>query len=70
MNDYIEVIDKLILEKTRKKVCEIDYMELPEEDERYNIKLSIGNIHLFSERIKTKRKADELVKKFLNTEIP
>ena len=69
MNSYIEEIDKLILEKTGKKVCEIDYMKLPEEDERYNTRLSIGNIHLFAGRIKTKNKADKLINKFLVTEI-
>jgi len=69
MNDYIELIDNLVFEKTGKKVCEIDYMELPEEDERYNIKLSIGNVNLFAGRIKTKRKADKLVNKFLNKNI-
>ena len=70
MSTYVEIIDRLLFEKTGKKACELDYMELPEEDSKYNTKLSIGNIHLVSGRIKTKRKADELVNEFLNTEIP
>jgi len=70
MSTQIEIIDRLLLAKTGKRVCELDYMEIPEEDEKYNTRLSIGNIHLVAGRIKTKRKADQLVNKFLNTEIP
>ena len=69
MSTFLEIIDRLLLEKTGKRACELDYMEIPEEDRRYNTKLSIGNIHLVAGRIKTKRKADKLVNKFLNTEI-
>ena len=70
MSTYVETIDKLLLEKTGKRACELDYMELPEEDDRYNTMLPVGNIHLASGMIKTKKKADELVNKFLNTVIP
>jgi len=70
MSTYIEIIDQLLLNKRGKKAFELDYMELPEEDARYNIKMSIGNIHLTSKRVKTPRKADNLVNKFLKTEIP
>ena len=70
MSTYVEIIDRLLVKKTGKRACELDYMEIPEEDSRYNTKLSIGNIHLVAGRIKTKRKADELVNKFLHTEIP
>ena len=69
MSSHIEIIDRLLLAKTGKKACELDYMELPEEDKRYNTRLSIGNIHLVAGRIKTKKKANQLVKKFLNTKI-
>jgi hypothetical protein len=70
MNVYIETIDRLLIRKTGKRACELDYIDIPEEDNRYNTRLSIGNIHLVAGRIKTKRKADELVSKFLNTKIP
>ena len=70
MSAFLEIIDRLLLEKTGKRACELDYMDIPKEDNRYNTKLSIGNIHLVSGRIKTKRKADALVNEFLNTEIP
>ena len=70
MSTFVEIIDRHLLEKTGKKAYELDYMELPDEDERYNTKLSIGNIHLVSGRIKTKKKANTLVNIFLNTKIP
>ena len=70
MSTHIEIIDRLLLAKTGKRACELDYMEVPEEDRRYNTRLSIGNIHLVAGRIKTKRKADRLVNRFLNTKIP
>ena len=70
MSVHIETIDRLLLAKTGKRACELDYMEIPEEDKRYNVRLSIGNIHLVGGRIKTKRKADRLVHRFLNTKIP
>jgi len=69
MSVLIETIDRLLVEKTGKRACELDYMVPPEEDERYNTKLAIGNIHLVSGRIKTHKKADNLVNKFLNTVI-
>jgi hypothetical protein len=69
MNAYIETIDRLLFEKTGKNAMELGYMEPPEEDKRYNTRLSIDNIHLVAGRIKTKRKADVLVNKFLNTKI-
>ena len=69
MSNYIETIDRLLLEKTGKRACELDYMELPEEDERYNAKLAIGNIHLVAGRIRTKKQSDSIVNKFLNTKI-
>jgi len=70
MSTFVEIIDRLLIEKTGKRFYDLDYMELPEEDERYNIKLAIGNIHLVSGRIKTKKKATSLVNKFLNSKIP
>ena len=70
MSAHIEIIDKLLLAKTGKRACELEYMEIPEEDKRYNTRLSIGNIHLFAGRIKTKRKADQLVNRFLSSKIP
>jgi len=70
MSTFVEIIDRLLVAKTGKKAYELDYMELPKEDKRYNTKLSIGNIHLVSGRIKTPNKADNLVNEFLNAEIP
>ena len=70
MDTFVETIDRLLVKKTGKRACELDYMELPEEDERYNTRLAIGNIHLVAGRVKTKRKADQLVCKFLSTKIP
>ena len=70
MSAYIETINRLLVEKTGKRACELEYMELPDEDKRYNAKLSIGNIHLVSGRIKTKRKAACQVHEFLNISIP
>ena len=70
MSTYTETIDRLLLAKTGKRACNLDYMALPEEEERYNTRLSIGNIHLLAGRIKTPRKAEKLVNKFLNTKIP
>ena len=67
---HIEIIDRLLLAKTGKRACEHEYMEVPEEDRRYNARLSIGNIHLVAGRIKTKSKADQLVDKFLKTNMP
>ena len=67
---HVEIIDRLLFAKTGKRACEHDYMEVPEEDRRYNSRLSIGNIHLVAGRIKTKRKADQLFDKFLKTNIP
>ena len=64
----LEIIDRLLLEKTGKRACMFDYKEIPEEENKY--RLSTGNIHMVSGRIKTKRKADALVNEFLNTEIP
>jgi hypothetical protein len=70
MPEFIEIIDRLLLKKTGKRASELDYMEFPEEDEGYNTKLAIGNIHLSAGRIKTKKQADKLVNDFLNTKIP
>ena len=70
MSTLIETTDRLLLKKTGRKAYELDYMELPEEDKRYNTRLGIGNIHFAAGRIKTKRKADVIVNKFLTTKIP
>jgi len=70
MSTHIEIINRLLLAKTGKRACELDYMEIPEEDRRYNTRLSIGNIHLVAGRIKTKGKADRLINRFLNSKIP
>ena len=73
MSTYVETIDRLLFEKTGKRASELDYVEdhkLPEDDDRYNNMLPVGNIHLASGMIKTKKKADELVNRFLNTIIP
>ena len=70
MRTYFETIDELLLKKIGKRACELGYMELPEEDEKYDITLCVGNIHLVAGRIRTKRQADRLVNKFLKTRIP
>ena len=70
MSTYFEIIDRLLLEKTGKRACELDYMELPQEDERYNISRSIGNIHLVAGRIKTPKKREKLIDKLMKSEMP
>ena len=60
---FIKAVDRLLIEKTGKRACELDYMELPDERERYNTRFTDGNI-------KTKKQADELIDKFLNSKLP
>jgi len=67
---YIDIIDRLLLKKTGKKACELEYMDPPDEDDRYNTTFGRANIHLIAGRIRTKRKSDELVNEFLHTVIP
>ena len=70
MSVYINTIEKHLFFKTGKRACELDYMELPNDDLKYNAKLSIGNIHLLAGRIKTKKRAEKSVEKFLGIKIP
>jgi len=70
MDTYIDIIDRLLIKKTGKKACELEYMDTPEEDERYNTMFGRANIHLMAGRIKTRKMFNELVNKFLHTVIP
>jgi len=69
MTAYIDIIDRLLYEKTGKRACELDYMEPPDDEEKFDTRFSIGNIHLIAGRIRTKIQANKLVNKFLNTAI-
>ena len=69
MSEFIERVKNRLLEEKGIKLEEVDYMELPEERERYDISLVIGNVNLMSGRFKTKSEVQVLVNKFLNKPI-
>ena len=70
MSEFIERVRNRLLEEKGIKLEEADYMEPPEERERYNTSLVIGNVNLMAGRFKTKSEVQVLVKRFLNKPIP
>ncbi len=48
----------------------VEYMDLPESKEDYNIDKTIGNINLLEGRFMTKSEADKIVDYFLNMTLP
>ena len=69
MSEFIEEVRKLLLEEKGIKLEDADYMDLPEEREKYNTSLVIGNVNLIAGRFKTKKEGVELVDKFLSMPI-
>ena len=70
MSEFIEEIRKLFLEEKGIRLEDADYMELPEERERYNTSFVIGNVNLMAGRFKTKKEGAQLVSKFLSEPVP
>ncbi len=71
MEIIFEKIINALKEKTGvEDVNQLEYKDLPDDDELYNSKLCIGNINLISGRYKTKKEADKLVDEFLSITFP
>lgn len=70
MNDFSRNIRTIFLEKKGIDIDEIDYMDMPESRDNYNLDKIIGNINLVEGRLMIKSEADEIINKFLTISLP
>jgi len=70
MSEFIEEIRRLLLDEKGIRLEDADYMDPPEERERYNSSFVIGNVNLMAGRFKTKKEGKKLVDRFLSEPIP
>jgi len=70
MNDFSRNIRTIFLEKKGIDIDEIDYMDMPESRDNYNLDKIIGNINLVEGRFMIKSEADEIINKFLTISLP
>jgi len=65
MTDFVREVDAFLYQEKGVHVSGLDFMEMPNEKERYNLSLCRGNINLIQGRFKTKAEAEKIIENFL-----
>lgn len=70
MSNFVNAVRDFFLKEKGISVFNIDYMDTPDEKERYNLSKTIGNVNLTEGRYKIQSEADMIVSKFLSMPLP
>jgi hypothetical protein len=67
---FTSVVSDFFLKEKSVHISSLDYMEMPDEKERYNLSKTIGNVNLTEGRYKVKSEVDATVSDFLSMPLP
>jgi hypothetical protein len=70
MTDFISAVSDLFEEEKGICVSDLNYMEMPDKKEKYNLSKIIGNVNLTEGRYKIKSESDAIVTDFLSMRMP
>jgi len=70
MTDFVSAVSDFFLKEKNICVSNLDYMEMPDKREKYNLSKIIGNVNLTEGRYKIKSEADTIVANFLSMPLP
>ena len=70
MTDFSNAVNDFFLKKKGVRACDLAYMELPDEKEKYNLSRICGNVNLIEGRFKIRSEADTIVAKFISMPLP
>lgn len=70
MTDFENAVREFFLKERGIDIDTLDYMEMPEEKEKYNLSKVIGNVNLCAGRFKIKSEVDAIVNNFLSMSLP
>lgn len=70
MKSFKEKVQALFLKEKGLNIDKVEYMEMPQSKNDYNLAKVIGNVNLAEGRFRIKSEADSIVAKFLNTPLP
>jgi hypothetical protein len=67
---FFDKMQEDLKKKTGKDADSLEYKDLPTEKKDFDFSLIIGNVNLLMGNVTTSKEADELVERFLETELP
>lgn len=70
MKSFKEKVKALFLKEKALDIENVEYMDMPESKEDYNLAKVIGNVNLAEGRFRIKSEADAIVNNFLNMPLP
>ena len=70
MSNFSKKIRKVFFERKGVDIDKVDFIDMPESRENYNLDKIIGNVNLVEGRFMIKSEADKIINKFLTTTLP
>lgn len=70
MSNFSKKIRKVFLERKGVDIDKVDFIDMPESRENYNLDKIIGNVNLVEGRFMIKSEANKIIDEFLITRLP
>lgn len=70
MSNFSKKIRKVFFERKGFDIDNVDFTDMPESRENYNLDKIIGNVNLVESRFMIKSEADKIINEFLITRLP
>ena len=70
MESFKERVRALFLKEKGLDINSVEYMEMPDSKENYNLAKVIGNVNLADGRFIIKSEAETIIRQFLDTSLP
>ena len=70
MSNFSKKIRKVFLERKGVDIDKVDFIDMPESRENYNLDKIIGNVNLVEGRFMIKSEANKIIDEFLMTRLP
>ena len=70
MENFVNTVNDFLLKEKGVCLSNLDYMEMPDKREKYNLSKVIGNVNLSEGRFKIKSEVDVIVDDFLSMSLP
>lgn len=70
MESFKEKVKALFLKEKGLDIDNVEYMDMPESKNKYNLEKVIGNVNLVERCFRIKSESDAIINRFLNTPLP
>ncbi|MBR4156806.1 MAG: hypothetical protein IKU01_08975 [Bacteroidales bacterium] len=70
MSNFSKKIRKVFFERKGVDIDKVDFIDMPESRENYNLDKIIGNVNLVEGRFMIKSEANKIIDEFLMTRLP